>query len=246
MRCPCCKHAARKARGMPGRSRRRNRSSDGSLPAKPNKILAFQSSNRSLVEEKNLVVFCGARAWPNGCSDLVTDVREAGHGSCDRNFPAKPHQILAFQSSNPSLGEEKFLRNFAVPWPGHGPRSDLVTDLVRTWSRTVRTAQFEVNSCLGKIATRRELTRISRDWDLGLGRGRGRDARVCADWPSCSVWFFMPSAAEPALFDASICLHALASRGVGRYAMLDLADAGACEWRCGCLCLLAPCFCTER
>ena len=107
----CGARAASMQHGRPvacrGRSRRRNRSSDGSLPAKPNKILAFQSSNRSLVEEKNLMVFCGARAWPNGCSDLVTDVREAGHGSCDRNFPAKPHQILAFPSSNCSLGEKK-------------------------------------------------------------------------------------------------------------------------------------------
>jgi hypothetical protein len=65
-------------------------------------------------------------------------------------------------------------------------------------------------------------------------------------WGGSLVGFFMPSAAEPALLDASICLHALAVRGVLRSAMLDLAEAGACEWCCGCFCLLAPCFCTER
>lgn len=37
--------------------------------------------------------------------------------------------------------------------------------------------------------------------------------------------FFMLSVAEPALLDASICLHALALWGVGRSAMLDLVDA---------------------
>ena len=84
-------------------------------------------------------------------------------------------------------------------------------------------------------------------WDLDEDEDETRACvRGSENWPRCSGWFFMPSAAEPALFDASICLHALASRGVVRYAMLDLADAGACEWHCGCLCLLAPCFCTER
>ena len=86
-------------------------------------------------------------------------------------------------------------------------------------------------------------------WDLDEDEDED-ETRACVrgseNWPRCSGWFFMPSAAEPALFDASICLHALASRGVVRYAMLDLADAGACEWHCGCLCLLALCFCTER
>ncbi|KAL5081338.1 hypothetical protein RYX36_009759 [Vicia faba] len=67
-------------------------------------------------------------------------------------------------------------------------------------------------------------------WDLDEDQDED-EARACVrgseNWPRCSGWFFMPSAAEPALFDASICLHALASRGVVRYAMLDLADAGA-------------------
>src|SRR3954463_12189188 len=59
-------------------------------------------------------------------------------------------------------------------------------------------------------------------------------------------WFFMPSAAEPAPLDAAICPHALALRGVVRSAGLDLAEAGACEWYRGCLCLLAPCLGPER
>lgn len=57
---------------------------------------------------------------------------------------------------------------------------------------------------------------------------------------------FMPSEAESALLDASICLHALALRGVVRSVMLLLADVRACEWRCGCLCFPAQCFCVER
>ena len=57
---------------------------------------------------------------------------------------------------------------------------------------------------------------------------------------------FMPSEAESALLDASICLHALALWGVVRSVMLVLADVRVCEWRCGCLCLLAQCFCIER
>ena len=70
-------------------------------------------------------------------------------------------------------------------------------------------------------------------WDLDEDEDED-ETRACVrgseNWPRCSGWFFMPSAAEPALFDASICLHALASRGVVRFAMLDLAEAGAYEW----------------
>ena len=39
--------------------------------------------------------------------DLVTDVRAAGHGSCDRSFAAKSCQILAFPSSNRPLVEDQ-------------------------------------------------------------------------------------------------------------------------------------------
>src|SRR4051794_28226614 len=49
-------------------------------------------------------------------------------------------------------------------------------------------------------------------------------------WGGSLVGFFMPSAAEPGLLYASICLHPLAVRGVLRSAMLDLAEGGACEW----------------
>lgn len=56
----------------------------------------------------------------------------------------------------------------------------------------------------------------------------------------------MPSAEEPALLYATICLRALALWGVVRPAMLDLAVVGAYEWYCNCLCLLALCFCMER
>jgi len=56
----------------------------------------------------------------------------------------------------------------------------------------------------------------------------------------------MLSEAESALLDASICLRALALWGVGCSAMLVLADARACEWWRGCLCLLAHCFGFER
>ena len=59
-------------------------------------------------------------------------------------------------------------------------------------------------------------------------------------------FIFMSSDAESALPDASICLHAMALRGVVRSVMLVLAYVRACEWRCGCLCLLAQCFCIER
>lgn len=38
----------------------------------------------------------------------------------------------------------------------------------------------------------------------------------------------------------------LALWGVVRSVMLVLANVRVCEWCCGCLCLLAPCFCIER
>lgn len=69
---------------------------------------------------------------------------------------------------------------------------------------------------------------------------------LCAHLPCCLVLFFMPSAEEPALLYATICLRALALWGVVRPAMLDLAVVGAYEWYCNCLCLLALCFCMER
>ncbi|KAI5381389.1 hypothetical protein KIW84_UN0764 [Lathyrus oleraceus] len=49
----------------------------------------------------------------------------------------------------------------------------------------------------------------------------------------------MPSAEEPALLYATICLRALALWGVVRPAMLDLAVVGAYEWYCNvCVCWL--------
>src|SRR3954462_11308528 len=80
------------------------------------------------------------------------------------------------------------------------------------------------------------------EFHRGIVLDEDEDARVGL-W---ARWFFMPSAAEPAPLDAAICPHALALRGVVRSAGLDLAEAGACEWYRGCLCLLAPCLGPER
>src|SRR3954468_1758075 len=98
------------------------------------------------------------------------------------------------------------------------------------------------NSALGQNSTRAKSMIWTWTWTWTWTRTRTRTRA----WACGLVGFFMPSAAEPAPLDAAICPHALALRGVVRSAMLDLAEAGACEWYRGCLCLLAPCLGPER
>ena len=76
---------------------------------------------------------------------------------------------------------------------------------VRTWSPTVRGVEFCLK--IGQNYHARDL-----DLDLDLDFDDDDDARACgcSNWPSALVLFFMLSAAEPALLDASTCLHALA------------------------------------
>ena len=82
---------------------------------------------------------------------------------------------------------------------------------------------------------------------VGLANARGRKvALMSLLGKNYYGLIFMPSEAESALLNDSICLHALALWGVVRFVMLVLAKVRACEWRCGCFCLLAPCFCIER
>src|SRR4051812_16790995 len=189
-----------------------------SSPQNQIKSRNFSSTNRSfLIKIQDLVGFC--------CGTVLATREGQGH------------------AADGAVDGLEFVGQFSriTPWNFGIP----------PWHRSSHTGRSG--------ACRRRIVLVTREGLRRRGRSRRRNGVLWEVFPHNRLdededarvglwarWFFMPSAAEPAPLDAAICPHALALRGVVRSAGLDLAEAGACEWYRGCLCLLAPCLGPER